>query len=62
MRGLVYMQAILFLDVIVIARYIFIIWMKNPLSFQDDFWYLFVNLWVVFFRLTEDMTANFKIN
>ncbi len=48
MRGLVYMQAILFLDVIVIARYIFIIWMKNPLSFQDDFWYLFVNLWVVF--------------
>ncbi len=43
-------QAILFLDAIVIFRYISIFWLQNPLSFKDDFWCLFVNVWVFLLR------------
>ncbi len=44
-------QLVLFLDAIGIVRYIFIFWMKNPLSFHDDFWTYFINCWVVILRL-----------
>ena len=50
MRNIIVSSMLLFFDVIVLARYMLIFWMKNPLSFQDDFWYLFVNIWVVFYR------------
>ncbi len=51
LRNAFFTQIVLFLDVIVISRYIFIFWMKNPLSFQDDFWHCFINIWIVTFRL-----------
>jgi hypothetical protein len=41
---------LLFIDAIIVARYFQIFWMKNPLSFQDDFWCLFVNIWIVICR------------
>ena len=39
----------LFLDCIMLMRYISIFWLKNPAAFQDEFWSLFANLWVVTF-------------
>ena len=42
-------QGMLFLDCIMITRYIFIFWLKNPGAFKDEFWSLYVNIWVVFF-------------
>jgi len=30
-----------------LTRYIFIFRLKNPAAFQDDFWHLFVNLWML---------------
>lgn len=50
LRNAIIMQIVLFLDIIAIARYIFIFWMKNPLSFQDDFWSFYMNCWVTSLR------------
>jgi hypothetical protein len=41
---------LLLLDAIVIAKYIFIFWMENPFSFQDDFWCRFTNTWIIICR------------
>ena len=49
-RNATVMQVILFLDAIVIFKYISIFWLKNPLNFKDDLWCLFINAWVVLFR------------
>ena len=50
LRNVIVSQILLFFDAIIIVRYILIFWLKNPLSFHDDFWYIFINLWVVIFR------------
>ncbi len=51
LRNVFFNQIVLYSDAIVIARYIFIFWMKNPLSFQDAFWHIFVSIWITVFRL-----------
>jgi hypothetical protein len=50
LRNAMIMQIFLLLDIIAIARYIFIFWLKNPLSFQDDFWSFYINCWVSILR------------
>ena len=39
-------QILLLLDASVLARYIFIFWLKNPSAVHDDFWSVFINLWI----------------
>jgi len=39
------MQSMLFLDMIMISRYIFIFWLKNPAGFNHEFWSTLINLW-----------------
>jgi hypothetical protein len=46
-------QAFLFFNASNMVRYLFIFWLKDPFNFQDDFWYLFANLWVVTFSLSS---------
>jgi hypothetical protein len=41
-------HALILLDFIVVARYIFIFWLKNPAAFNDEFWSVFINLWTFF--------------
>ncbi len=48
-KNAVVVQVLLFLDSIVVARYFFVFRLKNPAGFQDEFWYRFVNIWVVGF-------------
>jgi len=50
LRNVIVSHILLFFNIIIIVRCILIFWLKNPLSFHDDFWYMFVNLWVVVFR------------
>ena len=49
LRFVIMTQQMLFVDGIIITRYIYIFCLKNPFAFNDDFWYLFVNLWVIAF-------------
>ena len=42
-------QLMLFLDGIMISRFMFVFVYKNPSAFQDDFWSFFVNIWILSF-------------
>ena len=50
LKNCIQFQIILFLDAIIIERYIMIFLLQNPINFQDDFWSIFVNIWVVIVR------------
>ena len=39
----------MFLDAIMISRFMFIFVLRNPSAFQDDFWSLFGNIWILSF-------------
>jgi hypothetical protein len=39
-------ETLLYFDAIAMTRYLFIFWLKNPAAFQDDFWNVFVKLWI----------------
>ncbi len=41
---------LMFLNAIIISKYVFIFWMKNPGSLRDDFWSFFIFLWTLGFR------------
>jgi hypothetical protein len=51
LKNALVMQATLLFDAAIIVRYLFIFWLKDPFHFQDDFWYLYVNLWILSFSL-----------
>ena len=44
-RNAFIMQGLLFVDAIIIVRYIFLFHVKNPTALQDDFYRLFLNCW-----------------
>ena len=41
------MYGLLMFDWIIIVRYLFLFYLKNPTALQDDFWNLFLSLWNV---------------
>ena len=48
-KNLIGSQFLLILTATIVMRYICIFLMKNPTGFQDDFWSLFLNIWIVAF-------------
>ncbi len=52
LRHTIVLRLMLLVDAMVLARYILIFWLKNPLKFQDDFWCHLVNTWVFLFRFS----------
>jgi hypothetical protein len=42
-------QTVLLYDAIIVTKYVFIFWLKNPAGVDDDFWCRFLTLWVVGF-------------
>ena len=46
MRHLILLLGFMATDASIITRYIFIFWLKNPVAFNDDFWYQFTWLWI----------------
>ena len=60
-------QVFLFFDGIACMRYIFIFFLKNPAAFRDDFWCLFISIWVKAFSLIveiviHNLLAHHKMN
>ena len=45
-RMVIASSIIMFLNAIVVSKYVFIFWLKNPGSVNDDFWFAFVRTWV----------------
>ena len=50
LRHALVLQLLLLLDSIIIVRYIFIFWLKNPLNFDDQFWCACVNIGIFILR------------
>jgi hypothetical protein len=50
LRNSLPMNGLLLLDAIMIVKYIFIFHTKNPTAIQDDFWHLFLIVWIVGFN------------
>ena len=59
LRMLTASNIMMFLNVIVISKYIFIFWLKNPGAVQDDFWMVFVCLWTFGLNLTVNFVRIF---
>jgi hypothetical protein len=38
-------------DAFSIVHYVYVFWLKNLAGFQDDFWHLFINIWIFGFCL-----------
>jgi hypothetical protein len=46
-KNVIYIQQMLFMTGMIITRYIFIFCLRNPAAFQDDFWNLLLNIWII---------------
>jgi hypothetical protein len=38
------------------VRYLYVFYLKNPHEFKDDFWHLFINLWVISVSFVSQFT------
>ena len=43
-------HAMLLHNAIIIVKYLFVFHLKNPTAVQDDFWRIFINLWIFIFN------------
>jgi hypothetical protein len=50
-RGAFTTQVLLYIDAVAIVRYILIFWLKNPSAFKDEFWSMFISIWIRVFCL-----------
>ena len=46
-KNVLNVQTVLFIDGVIFARYLFVFYLKNPFDFKDDFWHMFINIWVM---------------
>lgn len=53
------LQQLLLVEALLVARYIFIFWLKNPAAFQDEFWICYINMVVAGFSLLTQFTFAF---
>ena len=49
LRNVVQQQIQVLVLLIVLFRYIFIFWLKNPMAFEDKFWSCFIKIWLALF-------------
>ena len=55
LRYAIFTQQMLFMDGIILTRYVYIFCLKNPFAFNDDFWYLVINVWIVAFSFVNQI-------
>jgi len=56
-KNVIILKLILFLDFIIIIRYIFVFKFKNPTAIQEDFWVLFLTIWSIGFAVICQTTV-----
>jgi hypothetical protein len=55
LKNAILIQIVLFYDALVLVRYLSIFCLKSPLTFQNEFWFLIVNIWVVTFSILSQV-------
>ena len=57
-------SVLMYIDAVIIFRFVYIFDLKNPAAFRDDFWCLFVSLWIhstgLIFAATLNILAHFQ--
>ena len=53
---------LMYIDAIIVIRYVYIFKLKNPAAFRDDFWCLFVSVWIHLFDFILMATFNTLAN
>jgi hypothetical protein len=43
----------------ILTRYVFIVWLKNPAAFKDEFWAVFALIWIQGFSYIVEITTFF---
>ena len=60
MKNTIAIQLMLFFDVMLLTKYLAVFWLKNPFGFQDDFWSLFINIWIPSFSHLLQFVLDYK--
>jgi hypothetical protein len=47
LKNVIMQKGLIFVDFILIARYLFTFHSKNPTAVQEEFWILFLNMWTI---------------
>jgi hypothetical protein len=47
LKNVIMQKGLMFVDFILIVRYLFTFHSKNPTAVQEDFWVLFMNMWTI---------------
>jgi len=55
LKGLSVYLLIVTIDVILLVKYAFIFWLKNPASVLDGFWIVFLGLWILGFTFVSQL-------
>ena len=58
-RSVIFTEMLLFVDLIVLSKYFYIFWIKNPAGFDDGFWASFLNLSVKLSSILSMTTWHF---
>ena len=45
LKNVFVLKVVVFINVSLIVRYIFVFHSKNPTAYQDDFWIFYLNIW-----------------
>jgi hypothetical protein len=51
------LQILLLVTVMVITKFVFIFYLKNPTALDDKFWILFLNMWIAKFAFISQIVA-----
>jgi len=52
-------MVLLYLDAILITKYVLVFWLKNPLAVNDEFWCLFISSWITGASCLSDFVRYF---
>ena len=55
-RKTLIINGLLLLNSMTLMRYVFIFWLKNPAAFNDEFWFIFINIWTLVFSFLTQFT------
>ena len=57
MRQFFITEVVMLMTGLALVRYCFIFHLKNPSAFLDDFWHLFINLWIIGFNIVAQCAS-----
>jgi hypothetical protein len=61
-RSALFLELLLLFDTVTISKYFYIFWLKNPAGFNDDFWSIFLNVWIKGFSFLSQTVWHYFVN